>query len=248
MTQTKQVITGLVLRETPTKEADKILTVLSAELGKISVIAKGARSRRSRFSAAAELLVYSEMTLSQKGEWYYLVEGNTLELFSGIRADFQKLALASYFAELTETVCLGDSSPEILPLLLNALYALSALGKDPELVKVAFTWRLMALAGFEPLCDSCAVCGRPEPETPMLDVVEGILLCRTCAAGNGNLVPLTLGALSALRHILYCEPKRLYAFTLEDSSRKLLDRSAEIFCSTQLERSFRTLDYYKSIL
>ena len=246
MSETKYVTRGLVLRETLTKESDKILTVLTAELGKIPVIAKGARSRRSKYAAAAELLAYSEMTLSQKGEWYYLTEGSTIELFAGLRTDFEKLALASYFAELTEAVSV-EGTEEILPLLLNALYALSALPKDPTLVKAAFTWRLMALAGFEPLCDGCAVCGRSEPDKPMLDVVQGVVHCAACATGGGLSMPMTAGALSALRHILYCEPKRLYGFTLDAEHRKPLDHTAEAFCAAQLERSFKTLDYYKSI-
>ena len=73
------VTAGLVLRETETKESDKILTVLTPELGRISVIAKGARSRRSKYTAACQLLAYDEMTLRRKGEWYYLAEANTGE-------------------------------------------------------------------------------------------------------------------------------------------------------------------------
>ena len=246
MSEAKYVTRGLVLRETLTKESDKILTVLTADLGKIPVIAKGARSRRSKYAAAAELLAYSEMTLSQKGEGYYLTEGSTIELFNGLRTDFEKLALASYFAELTEAVSV-EGTDEILPLLLNALYALSALGKDPALVKVAFSWRLMAMAGFEPLCDGCAVCGKQEPDKPMLDVVQGVVHCAACRTQGGLSLPLTQGALSALQHILYCEPKRLYGFALDEEHRKLLDHAAEAFCAAQLERSFKTLDYYKSI-
>ena len=95
------VTAGLVLRETETKESDKILTVLTPELGRISVIAKGARSRRSKYTAACQLLAYGEMTLRRKGEWYYLAEASTIELFDGVRQDIERLALAAYFAELT---------------------------------------------------------------------------------------------------------------------------------------------------
>ena len=138
------VTAGLVLRETETKESDKILTVLTPELGRISVIAKGARSRRSKYTAACQLLAYDEMTLRRKGEWYYLAEAGTLELFDGVRQDIQRLALASYFAELTETVCQDAlAAAEILPLLLNALFALGTLGKEPLVVKAAFVWRLL---------------------------------------------------------------------------------------------------------
>ena len=54
---------GLVLRETNYKEADKILTVLTQDEGKRTVKARGCRRRGSRLAAAAQLLVYSEMTL-----------------------------------------------------------------------------------------------------------------------------------------------------------------------------------------
>ena len=110
------VTAGLVLRETETKESDKILTVLTPELGRISVIAKGARSHRSKYTAACQLLAYDEMTLRRKGEWYYLAEANTIELFDGVRQDIERLALAAYFAELTEAVCQDAmAAAEILP-------------------------------------------------------------------------------------------------------------------------------------
>lgn len=89
--QTGKIVTsGLVLRETDTKEADKILTVLTPELGKISVIARGARRKNSRLAASAQWLVYSEMTLYLRGNWYMLDEAGTIELFDGMRADFEK--------------------------------------------------------------------------------------------------------------------------------------------------------------
>ena len=61
-------------------------------------------------------------------------------------------------------------------------------------------------------------------------------------------MPLSAGALAAARHILSCPPKRLYSFTLDEPQLRLLSHAAEAFTATQLERGFRTLDYYKSIL
>lgn len=244
----KFVTAGLVLRETETKESDKILTVLTPELGRISVIAKGARSRRSKYTAACQLLAYDEMTLSRKGEWYYLSEANTMELFDGVRQDIEKLALAAYFAELTEAVCQDAmAAAEILPLLLNALYALGTLDKPALRVKTAFVWRLLADAGFAPLLDGCAVCGREMPEAPMLDVLQGVLRCGSCRTAGGRSLPLTAGAIQALRYILYCPPRRLYSFSLEWPALRMLDQAAEAFCAVQLERGFRTLDYYKAL-
>ena len=250
MSSTAYIVTqGIVLRETETKEADKILTVLTREAGKIPVIARGARRKGCKFAACAQSLAYSELTLYQKGDWYYLNEGSTLELFQGLRADLDRMALGFYFAELTEAVTgEGEPAPALLRHLLNGLYALAVLKKDPALAKAAFEFKLLCLAGYEPLADGCADCGKPEPEQPLLDVVQGVLRCGGCGAKESvRSYPLCRDSLAALRHIVYGDPKRLYAFTLGPDAQKRLSSAAEAFLAAQLERTFRTLDFYKSL-
>ena len=243
------VARGIVLRETETKESDKILTVLTDKYGKIPVIARGARRKSCKYAACAQSLAYSEWTLYQKGDWYYANEGSTLELFNGLRKDLDAMALGFYFAELTEAVTAEDTpAPELLRHLLNGLYALAALGKPAALVKPAFELKLLCLAGYEPLADSCAYCGNPDPEQPMLDVVQGVLRCGTCGVQERSLsMPLCPSSLAALRHIVYGDPKRLYSFTLGEKALKRLSDAAEAFTAAQLERGFRTLDFYKSL-
>lgn len=240
------VTCGLVLRETVTRDADKILTVLTPDRDRLSVIARGARRKGSRVAAACQLLAYSEMTLYEKGRWTMLDAADTIELFDGLRQDLTALSLAAYFAELTEAV--SDGSGDVLPLLLNALYALSALKKPPQLVKPAFQFRLMALAGYEPMADGCALCGAPQPENPMLDVVHGVVHCGKCREKGGLSLPLTASGLAALRYVLYGDPRRLYSFSLPPEGLRALNHAADAYVSAQLERSFRTLDYYKTIL
>lgn len=241
------VTCGLVLRETVTRDADKILTVLTLDRGRLSVIARGARRKGSRVAAACQLLAYSEMTLYERGRWTMLDAADTIELFDGLRQDLTALSLAAYFAELTEAVSDG-SGGDVLPLLLNALYALSALKKPPQLVKPAFQFRLMALAGYEPMADGCALCGAPQPENPMLDVVHGVVHCGKCREKGGLSLPLTASGLAALRYVLYGDPRRLYSFSLPPEGLRALNHAADAYVSAQLERSFRALDYYKTIL
>lgn len=237
---------GIVLRETETKESDKILTLLTWDQGKISVIARGARRKNSKFSAAAQPLAYAEWTLYQRKDWYYASDASTLELFGGLRGELEALALGSYMAELTEAAA-PDAVPvpELLRHLLNGLYALSALHKLPALVKPAFELRLLCLAGYEPLADACAVCGREDPEEPVLDTVQGVVRCKGCGGGG---LPLCRDSLAALRHIVYGDPKRLYSFRLGGEPLRRLAAASEAFLRAQLERGFSTLDFYKSIL
>lgn len=51
-----------------------------------------------------------------------------------------------------------------------------------------------------------------------------------------------------MRRVLYGDPKRLYSFSLEDADLKKLGDASETYVHTMLERGFKTLDFYKSLL
>lgn len=238
---------GIVLREAKYKEADKILTVLTPDLGKLTVTARSSRKKGGGVSAAAQLLVWSELTLSEyRGRWS-LSEGATELEFRNLRRDLDRLSLGSYFAELTDTlVPEGQSASEPLKLLLNALYALDALDRPLGLVKAAFELRLLSLSGFAPNLEACALCGR-EPEQARLHLREGLLHCRGCKIGGGISLPVNPAVLSAMRYIIRCDSKRLFSFRVDGESARQLESVCESYVLTQLERSFRTLDFYKSL-
>ena len=242
---------GIILRETTYKEADKILTVLTRDFGKRTVKARGCRRKTSRLTAGSQLLVYSDLTIQERGEYLTLMEADPLEQFLHVRQELELLALASYFAEVTEAAAQeGEAASELLSLLLNALYALDKLQKPPRLVKAAFELRLLCLTGYEPLLDGCAVCGAPEPEDARLNLSQGVLHCARCRSqvGGGVSMPLSPGALAAARHIALGNPKKLFSFALSPESQRLLSDACEAFLMTQQERGFRTLDYYKQLV
>jgi|GEM_PF-12414 len=174
--------TGIILRETAYKESSKILTVLTGGEGKITVNARGALRRNSKFTAVTQLLVFSEMTLFSSRDRWTLTEARSIEQFSGLRGDVALLALGSYFAELAEAASDEDSpSVQLLPLCLNSLFALSEGIKPPAYVKAAFELRLMAILGFTPLLSHCAACGSDAVERAFLDFSGGVVYCADCA-------------------------------------------------------------------
>lgn len=240
---------GLVLREVKYRDSSRILTVLTETDGKLTVSAKGARRKGSRIAAASQLLVYSEFTLfGTSGRWH-LNEGNTIEIFEGLRNDVVKLSLGEYFAELLEAVTDEDSpNIDVLRLGLNSLYTLSG-GRKPEfLVKASFELRLMCLAGYEPMLDSCAYCGSAEPEEPLFDTFGGALMCRKCAGGNSRKgIELYPASLAAMRHITGSEDGKLFSFTINREALNKLSDTTEKYVEAQLERRFKTLDFYKEI-
>ena len=243
------VLKGLVLRTADYKESSKMLTVLTDELGKISVCARSATRMKSRIAASCQPMAFSEMTLSERNDRYYLNEAATLELFSGMTADLKSYALGCYFLELLEAACPeSQPEPEALSLGLNALWLLSEGKKDRRLVKSAFEFRLMALMGYQPEVLSCVSCGMETPEAPYLDLRGGALYCRDCALkGAERPAAMDGGSLSALRYLLSAPGNKVFSFRLEADALRRLGDVAEAYTKEQLERSFRTLDYYRSI-
>ncbi|MDD6643984.1 MAG: DNA repair protein RecO [Firmicutes bacterium] len=239
---------GIVLRETEYKDSDKLLTVLTREHGKLTLRARGVKSGRSRSKAACQLLTYSEFTVSEKQGKYTITEAVVKEMFPELREDIELLYLASYFAQVTDAVAQEeDASPELLSLLLNALYALAKLKKPQMLVKAAFELRLACIAGFLPDLRGCAVCGNPNPNR--FNVTQGILQCAECRSDmtDGIRMPVSKGSLAAMRYIASADPKRLFSFSLSDGTLQELNGLTESYLTMRLERGFFTLDLYKSL-
>lgn len=240
---------GLVLRETEYKDHDKLLTVLTKDFGKMTLKARGVRGKNSKLKSACQLLTYSEFTILDYQGYHVVSEAEPKQMFFSLRTDLELLSLASYFAQVVEAVSQQDSpNPELLSLILNAVYALSELRRPQKLVKAAFELRVACLAGYEPLLDGCAVCGNAMPDR--FNVSRGTLQCAGCDTEQaaGIRMPVSAGTLSAMRYIVGCPGKKLFSFSLSDGALEELSGVTETFLLTQLEQGFYTLDFYKSLL
>lgn len=240
---------ALVLREVKYKEADKILTILTEDEGKMTVKARGALRKSCRYGAAAQALSFSEMTLfGNAGKWS-INEAETIEQFLPLRADIELIALGSYFAEVLEAVTDEDSpDPEMLQLGLNSLFALSRGMYSPEHIKAVFELKVMCLSGFEPQLDACAVCGREDGVDAALSLGGGVLHCRSCPPGvPGVSLPMSRETLDAMRYVISAEPKRIFSFEIPDEAQRQMNGVCEAYLLTQLERGFGALDYWKSV-
>ena len=244
-----KTLRGLVLREVKYKESSKILTVLTEEEGKITAEAKGVLRKGSKCAASAQALVWSELTVSEYRGRYTLTEGSVLEDFADLRRDLADYALGCYFAELMETVSDEDSpNSALLHLGLNALFALSRRLYEPRHIKAVFELRLMCLAGFAPMLDRCAVCGELYPEQPRLSLYGGAIHCSKCGHdAPGRSLPLCAASLAAMRHVTGAAPKKIYSFTLDEPSAARFCAACEEYVLSQLDRGFKTLDYWKSV-
>lgn len=241
-------IRGLVLRVTDYKDKDALVTLLTEDLGRLTVKARGLRRKNSPLVAPCQLLAYGEFTLFEYRGNYTINEANAVALFHPLRKDLQKLALATYFAQVSELISQEDTpNAELLALVLNCLHALSVLPVPEDQIKAVFEMRCACLAGYEPDLTGCRVCGNPTPDR--LHISAGLLECAHCHGDTEESIrmPVMPGTLDCLRYIVGCDAKALFRFTAAAPTLQQLAQVTEVYLTTQLEKGFSTLDFYKSL-
>ncbi len=239
---------GLVLRSVIYNDTDELLTILTADHGLLTVKARGIRRKNSPLAAPCQLLALAEFVLFENRGRYTINEVRSVELFTKLRTNLLYLSLSAYIVQVAEVLAQEDlPSPELLSLVLNCLYALAHLSLSVDKVKAVFELRSACLAGYMPDLRGCHSCGCADAE--LFNVTQGCLECAACAGGadSGLRLPVTAGMLKAMRFISSCESKRIFAFRLRDCTMEELSHVTECYLTTQLERGFSSLDYYKSL-
>lgn len=240
--------TGLVIRVTPYNDTDALLSILTPKHGKLTVKARGLRRKNSPLVASCQLLAYAEFTLFEYRNYYTVNEAHSVELFSNLRKDLQKLSLGSYFAQAAETMSQEDMpNPELLSLVLNCLYALAKLNVPQVQVKGVFELRSACLSGYMPDLTGCHRCGSQSPDR--FDISQGRMECTGCRSqeSDGLRMPITPGVLDAMRYICNCDSQKLFSFHSSAETLQMLSNVTECYLATQLERGFSALDFYKAL-
>ncbi len=127
---------GIIIRRRNFKDADRILTVLTSDQGKIAVRASGIRRIPSRRSAHVELLNHSMLTLYHGNAFPVLTEAQTIESFSEIKEDLEKIGLAYHLCELVDGLCPeNQENRQVFNLVKATLTRLALEGDSAALVR-----------------------------------------------------------------------------------------------------------------
>lgn len=241
---------GVVIRERFVGENDKYIDVLTKDYGIIEVSVKGAKKINSKNSSATQLFAYSNFCFSIRKNKYFLNSTELKKSFYNLRLDIEKLSLASYFADLLKfSVVSGEPAESVLRLFLNTLHFLCEDNRDNLLLKSIFELRLMTEIGLMPDLVACKKCSEFNCDSAYFFINEGNFLCDKCyiSSQTDDFIKINNIVLHAMRYIVFSEYDKLFNFKINSDTQKILSKVTEKYVINQLNRNFKTLDFYKSL-
>ena len=195
---------AVVLKQMPIGEADRVLTLFTATMGKVRAVARGVRRPKSRMAGHLEPLVHCRLMLA-RGRTLDVVSGvETLHGFPHLRGDLEAIARALICAEMVDAFTPEEqANPAILDLLLGCLGWLEVGEKDRALRY--FEFHLLRYLGYMPELHSCVACrGSISPEEHAFSPGLGGVVCLPCVRSGLPSVPvypISLNALKVLRYL-----------------------------------------------
>lgn len=216
---------GLVLRYADYKETDRVIVLLTPELGKLTVSARGVRKPKSRLLAGAQLFCHADYQLFKLNEAYTMSQVDLRESFFNIRNDINKFAYATYMMNLTEEAALpNEKAQKIYHLVIDALTFLANSEINTQDVAHAFEIKLIDILGYRPLLENCSLCGNVcDNHKVSFSIADGGLLCGNCQPNGNRNKLIHMSTVKTLIHLLQMDMRRLNVLKVSDLVRSELE-------------------------
>src|SRR5712691_2121434 len=160
---------GIVLRTQKLGEADRIVTLLARRSGRVRAVAKGVRKTKSRFGARLEPFTHVDLLLYTGRTLDVITQAETVRSYGeALTGDYPRYTTGTAMLETAERFTAVEKEPALRQflLLVGGLRTLVDGGHEPRLVRDAYLLRSLAVAGYAPALEECAICGSRAPSAP----------------------------------------------------------------------------------
>ena len=230
---------GIVISEHNTSDFDKMLTILTPNIGKIECIAKGARRPKSLLMAGTQFLCFGEYVLYKAGDIYSINSCEMIEAFYNIRIDLDKLNYGALITKIIKDVTTENQNTyRVMQLYLNTLYVIANTEKDLELIYAIFSLRLLSIIGFRPNINDCKICGQKE-KISHFSIKDNTFKCQECAKQDKGAIKISATAVDAIRYIILSDAKKIFSFSISDEAKKDLILIAKLYLTEKLEKEYK---------
>ena len=190
---------AIVLRTHKLGEADRIVTMLSRQHGKIRAVAKGVRRTSSKFGARLEPFMLVDVQLYEGRSLDVITQAESLASYGApIAADYAAYTAANAMVETADKLTEGERSLHQYLLLVAALRALSRGDHAVSLTLDSYLLRALSIAGWAPSFVDCAVTGVAGPHSAFVVQLGGVVADEVAPPGSPRLTPAVLDLLGAL--------------------------------------------------
>ena len=229
---------GIVLAQSNMGDNDKMITILTPDLGKIGCAAKGARNPKSALMSGTQFLCFANFMIYKGVNSYRINSTEPIEIFYNIRLDIDKLEYASRVTKIVRDVTKeNESSYRVLQLVLNTIYMISESDKDLELILSIFKIRLLSIIGFRPIVENCTNCDEKE-KLCYFSFKNNGLKCVNCGKQDKSAVEISESTQKALKFIIWADPKKIFSFEVSDENKEQLKLISKIYLNNCLEKEY----------
>ena len=245
--------TAFILRAVNYKESDRIFTLYTHDLGKVSAIAKGARKSAKRFGGALQPFAVFEVSLIESrrssNRMFTIGEATLIAANDGLARNLSHLGIAAFLLELLREVAPEhESSTSLFEV---GTEALDLLGNAPAInernLMLSAGMRILALSGLAMSVGRCNACGRavPKNKSVYFDALRGGVVCTACGGG-----PILLDA-KAANGFVFLEQhtmKEGASHPIDAVSLESMESAFSAFVHMHVERQLKTPSYLSQLL
>lgn len=232
---------GIVILESNMNDYDKMVTVLTPDMGKIGCAARGSRRPKSSLMAGTQFLSFSDFIIYSSPSSYNINSCETIEVFYNIRNDLDKLNYASFISRIVYDVTDENQyTYNILQLLLNTLYMISETDKNLDFILSVFELRLMSYLGFAPQLGKCASCSSSDNIT-YFSIYNSGFECSACGKVDKSAIQINNDTFNALKYIFSAPAKKIFSFTVSEESLKQLKLISNLYINDKLDKNYQII-------
>jgi len=240
---------AVVLRRLDYGEADRILTLLTREHGKLAAIAKGSRRAKARSGNSLDLFARSQMMLAKGRNLDVVAQVERRGDVRHIAGDLRRTAYAGLVSEIADKV-LEDRHPvdDVFELVAGTLDRLNDVNRSARVDAAWFVMRMLDLLGYQPQLFDCAGCSQPLPEadawfSPLL----GGVLCSRCGAHDQAGSPVSVNSLKVLRVMASDQGELFDRLRLPAPVLEQVEQALQAQLEYHLDRRLKSIEFIRSL-
>lgn len=240
-------VTSILIRQRNLREADRIVTLLTRERGKLSAVAKGVRRPRSKLAGGLQLFSHARVQLAAGRSLEVVTQVEPQDTFYHLREDVARYNHACYTCEMVDVLIEEHhADSRTFDLLLATLGGLDE-GGDPATLVRGFELKLLTGLGYGPELDTCVSCGAGiSAARAGFSAAQGGVVCGRCLRAQGA-AALPPTVLEAMKELLRLPPQELAKRRLSKPVREKLNPLLRAFVDYRLERPLKSAAFLSQV-